>query len=113
MVLVFKSLKGDAPNYISDMFKTNSSVHNRSTRHGNWNLVCPKYVRNNDGGKAFSVDAVKLWNSLPYDVKNKCNVKSFKTSVKTYLMNSYKNIDNFEAILGNSTLWQLFNSIFF
>ena len=102
--MIFKSLKGDVPIYIRDLLKTNSSVHNRSTRHGNLNLVCPKYLRNNDGGKAFSVDAVKLWNSLPHNIKNKPSIKLFKTAVKKYFISSYRNLDNFETILSNSTL---------
>ena len=102
--MIFKSLKGDVPIYIRDLLKTNSSVHNRSTRHGNLNLVCPKYLRNNDGGKAFSVDAVKLWNSLPHNIKNKPSIKLFKTAVKNYFISSYRNLDNFETILSNSTL---------
>lgn len=102
--MIFKSLKGDVPIYIRDLLKTNSSVHNRSTRHGNLNLVCPKYLRNNDGGKAFSVDAVKLWNSLPHDIKNKPSIKLFKTAMKKHFISSYKNLDNFETILSNSTL---------
>ena len=62
------------------------------------------YLRNNDGGKAFSVDAVKLWNSLPHNIKNKPSIKLFKTAVKKYFISSYRNLDNFETILSNSTL---------
>ena len=61
-------------------------------------------VSNNDGGKAFSVDAVKLWNSLPHNIKNKPSIKLFKTAVKKYFISSYRNLDNFETILSNSTL---------
>ena len=40
-VLTHKSLTGNAPSYINDLFVTNFMSHNRSTRHGSINLVCP------------------------------------------------------------------------
>ena len=67
-----------------------------------YNILC-EFTRIFKFVDAF-VDAVKLWNSLPHNIKNKPSIKLFKTAVKKYFISSYRNLDNFETILSNSTL---------
>ncbi|KAK2558860.1 hypothetical protein P5673_018472, partial [Acropora cervicornis] len=44
-------------------------LHTRSRRYSALNLVCPRYNRESEGGRTFSVSATRLWNSLPLDLK--------------------------------------------
>ena len=98
-VLIHKSLNGNAPSYINDLFVTNFTLHNRSTRHGSINLVCPKVQRTCDGGRTFTVSGIKLWNSLPADVRRIDNINNFKSKLRTFFKSAYNDIDNFEAIM--------------
>ena len=36
------------------------------------------------GERAFSVAAPKLWNKLPFSIRNIDNIKNFKEELKTY-----------------------------
>ena len=47
--LAFKLIQGTLPNYLSKPFTVNNRVYTRNTRYANFNLVCPKYVRETEG----------------------------------------------------------------
>ncbi len=54
------------------------------TRHGSINLVCPKFQRTCDGGRTFTVSGIKLWNSLPADIRKTDNINNFKAKLRTF-----------------------------
>jgi hypothetical protein len=97
--LVYKSLHDQAPQYIKNLSKTNNEINGRQTRHGEYNLVCPKYNYATEGGKSVTVSSIKIWNSLPKDIKTKSSINSFKFALKNYFLDSYKDIDRFELLL--------------
>jgi hypothetical protein len=37
---------------LNNLFKTNNEIKGRQTRHGKYNLVCPKYNYATEGGKS-------------------------------------------------------------
>lgn len=49
--LVYKRNNDLTPTYINEMLIRNSDVHTRSTRHSGYNLVCPRYKRESEGGR--------------------------------------------------------------
>ena len=55
--LVFKRLKGEVPSYITNLLMLNSDLHSRKTRYSNFNLVCPRFKYESDGGRSFGVSA--------------------------------------------------------
>ena len=69
--LIFRQITGDSPSYMTDLFVRNSDVHNRASRHGYYNLVCPHYNRETEGGRTFRISGIKLWDSIPIDVLKK------------------------------------------
>ena len=75
--LVYKSLHDQAPQFIKNLFKTNNEINGRQNRHGEYNLVCPKYNYATEGGKSMTVRSIKIWNNLPKDIKTKSSVNSF------------------------------------
>ena len=80
----FKALNGMAPEYISNLLQQHKPV--RSLRSASQNLLSypvPKSVTYGD--RAFSVCAPKLWNSLPYHLRNSNSISSFKSNLKTFL----------------------------
>ena len=58
--LVFKRIQGTLPNYFIKHFTVNNQVHSRDTRYAKFNFVCPKYIRETEGGRYFLVRACKL-----------------------------------------------------
>ena len=58
--------------------KTNSQIHNRSTRFLNLNFHCPVFKKNTEGGQTFSLRMIRNWNKLSADVKKVKNVTSFE-----------------------------------
>ena len=62
---------GITQQYINDLFIKNSDTHNRSTRFCSINLMCPRFKRRTEGGRAFAVRATKEWNKLSVDIKQK------------------------------------------
>ena len=84
LLFVYKSLKGIAPEYISDILTIQKNAHElrSSSKHL---LVIPKARTVTYGERSFIYAAAKLWNSLPEDVKASGTVISFKSSLKTHL----------------------------
>ncbi|KAK2558760.1 hypothetical protein P5673_018969, partial [Acropora cervicornis] len=66
---ILNCLQGNCPSYTYDLLKCNADLHTRSRRYSALNLVCPRYNRESEGGRTFSVSATRLWNSLPLDLK--------------------------------------------
>ena len=62
-ILVFKSLRGLAPDYPAKKFKKRSEIHNKETRNKN-KMDIPGY-RTAADQRTFYCRAVSLWNSLP------------------------------------------------
>ena len=62
--ILYKRLNGFLPNYLNEHIVINNNIHSRNTRYSNFNVICPKYKRETDGGRTFSVSSTKLWNRL-------------------------------------------------
>ena len=64
-----------------------SATHN----HGGYlhllsdtNLLSVPRVRTCFGSRSFSVAAPTIWNSLPFDIRNRCSIASFHRKLKTF-----------------------------
>ena len=66
--------------------KCNADLHTRSGRYSALNLVCPRYNRESEGGRTFSVSATRLWNSLPIDLKKGTCVTSFRKAIYSHFL---------------------------
>ena len=66
--MVFRSLKGDAPSYMNDMFTRVNDSTARSLRNADVNLRLP-LLKSAGGQRLFSYRGAKLWNSLDTEVK--------------------------------------------
>ena len=51
--------------------------HSMNTKSSNSNIVCPRYKREMDGGRALAVTGTKLWNSLPLELRKNVSLKVF------------------------------------
>ena len=82
-VLVFKCLRGFAPDYLAKMFKKRSEIHNKDTRNKN-KMDIPRY-RTAAGQRTFYYRAVSLWNNLPGSLTELANLALFKKELMRHL----------------------------
>ena len=52
-----------------DVLKFNADLHTRTGRYSKLNLACPRFNRETEGGRTFSVSATRLWNQLLTNLK--------------------------------------------
>ena len=84
-VFTYKAINGLAPQYIADLLKPVSEIHNRTLRSSvNGALAVPR-SRSSLFDRSYSYTAPKLWNSIPTQVRNSPSLKSFKDNVKLIL----------------------------
>lgn len=84
LLLVFKSLNGLAPSYLSDMLIEHQPGW--CLRSSNQRLLCiPKSRLICRGDRAFAVAGPRLWNALPLCIRSVSSLFVFKSRLKTYL----------------------------
>ena len=59
------------------------------------NFICPKYKRETEGGRTFSVTTIKLWNSLPLNLRRHLNVRIFKNKYVEILHAHQQSLSHF------------------
>ena len=83
-VLTYKALNKLTPEYISDLLKPVSEVHNRNLRSAsNGSLAVPR-SSTSFFDRSYSATASRLWNSMPIEIITESSLKNFKRSAKTY-----------------------------
>ena len=78
--MVFKSVNGLSPQYLSELFATSSTNACYNLRRTTTDLRLPKKLSSN-GQKSFSFRGAALWNSLPSESKQASNLLTFKKSI--------------------------------
>ena len=79
--VVFNTLNGLAPEYLSDVFIKDPESHMWTLRNTNIDLQVPKKKTNN-GQKCFSFRGVKSLNALPLEIKQTSSLQDFKSKLK-------------------------------
>ena len=89
-ILMFKSIHGIAPTYLSDRVVMNFDVNGYDTRGSDMELYLPT-LRKESYRNSFMYMGGKLWNDLPEFVQNSANIESFKRNYKMskLLINSW------------------------
>ena len=82
LVLTFKCLNDNAPQYMVDKLQKTSSRHSHNTRSHKYSLIIPKTGTN--GQRAFSYLATKYWNELPQNIQSSNSLAVFKFRLKQY-----------------------------
>ena len=91
----YKRVRGDLPSYLKELLKLNGSLHGRNTRYSNYNLLCPSYKRQTEGGRTFAVQTCQTWNSLPLDLRRKESFSSFRHSLWNKIFSEQQSIAHF------------------
>ena len=82
---VFKIKHGLAPDYMSEHFVSQDSVHSHNTRFSKSGCFSVPKVKSH-GFKSFSYNGCKLWNQLPSDIRAITNLSHFKNSIKQHYL---------------------------
>ena len=84
LVLTYRALHGQAPNYLSDL--VSHYLPKRALRSAEQGLlIVPKTKRRTKGDRAFQFVAPSLWNALPLALRSSPSVDIFKKNLKTLL----------------------------
>ena len=79
--MTFKAINGNAPDYISSMFKPVGEVHSRTTRQTCKNdLYLPPRAKLNVYRNTLRYSGALIWNDLPAHVKHVQSVQMFKSN---------------------------------
>ena len=83
LVLTFRALHGQAPEYISVLIQPYSSV--RTLRSSGQNLLMvPRSCFKTRGDRSLEAVAPRLWNELPLSLRSLDSVETFKKHLKTF-----------------------------
>ena len=75
--IVFKSISGLAPTYLSTLFTRNSTRDIVNLRNFETDLLAPR-IKTSNCQKAFSFRGAKVWNGLKHEVKVAPSLSTFK-----------------------------------
>ena len=92
LLMVFKSLNGTAPSYLSELLS--KQEYSRTLRSSSQSLLAvPRSKLKSRGDRAFSVAGPRLWNSLPLQVRSALTLEHFKSLLKTHLFSMAYHLD--------------------
>ena len=95
--IIYKRINETLPIYLNDHIIINNNRHARKTRYANINIVCPKYRRETEGGRTFSVYAEKLWNSVPLDIRKVDSLPCFKNNMISRVFKDQQLLHHFDT----------------
>ena len=84
-LLVFKSLHGLAPPYLSELIQVKSEGRYALRSQDKMLLNVPRTTCKTFGDRSFAVSAPKLWNELPLALRHCQSLVAFKNGLKTFL----------------------------
>lgn len=84
LLIVYKSLKGHGPMYISDLLHI--YVPSRNLRSSSQFLLSEIKSKHSWGDRSFIVSAPRLWNQLPLKIRKTSTLSNFKKSIKSHSM---------------------------
>ena len=96
LVLLFKCIKGNGPDYISDLFEPRILPYN--LRNSDHNLTQPSH-KNRYYHNSFTYKASHLWNQLPSYIKRSTELSEYRKHLRSFNL----------TILYLVLLWSLFS----
>ena len=87
-LMVYKTLNGLAPEYLQNLFTKTSEMHSRNLQSVENDDLRVPFARTNYFLKSFSVEGSKQWNSLPTELRQIQTLQSFKSALRSYLLNT-------------------------
>ena len=114
LLLIYKSLHGLAPSYLSDKLSLRPNKGLQSDNQLLLNVPVSTLRLKFYGDRAFSVAGPTLWNAIPQNIRLGVTLAAFKTNLKTYRFDkAFKVWLCTLSIYFTSDLFLLFTWIFF
>ena len=93
--IMFKRIHGALPSYLNEHISINNSRHSRTTRYSNFNVLCPRYNRETEGGRTFLVTGTEIWNELPLRIRMADSIRCFKHNMWTNIFSQQQFLSHF------------------
>ena len=74
----------------TDLHYTTQTYIVRNTHFNNMNMVCPKYIRESEGGRIFTVRTIKDWNALDVSLRKDKSISTFKCRFYNQILRDQK-----------------------
>ena len=84
-IMCFNSISKCAPSYISDLLEKPTRLRELRSSADSTLLNVPKKKSKTYGERSFSFYGPKLWNGLPRDIRESCNISILKKRLKHFL----------------------------
>ena len=85
--LCFNAINHSTPAYLSDLLQLYSPSRSLRSSADTCLLKLPLYKCKTRGDRAFSYAGPSVWNSLPLHIRNATTIDTFKSALKTHLVN--------------------------
>ena len=95
--IMFKRIHGALPSYLNEHIPINNSRHSRTTRYSNFNVLCPRYNRETEGGRTFLVTGTKIWNEIPLRIRMADSIRCFKHNMWTNIFSQQQFLSHFRV----------------
>ena len=86
LLLTYKALNNEAPSYLRNLLNLHKPIRNLRSSSDTLLLDIPKTRLKSYGDRAFSVGAPRLWNTLPFTLRNSSSTAVFKKKLKTFFL---------------------------
>ena len=83
--ITYSSLFDSGPSYLVDSLEIYTPSRYLRSASDDRKLVLPRIKSTSLGGRSFSYQAPKTWNSLPQSLRHSPSISSFRSNLKTYL----------------------------
>ena len=97
IIIMFKRIHGALPSYLNEHIPINNSRHSRTTRYSNFNVLCPRYNRETEGGRTFLVTGTKIWNEIPLRIRMADSIRCFKHNMWTNIFSQQQFLSHFRV----------------
>ena len=88
-IFVYKQQQKLLPNIFSNYFTQNRNIHRIRTRNCE-SLFLPRYKLKSTQ-KCMKYSGVKIWNSIPQEIRNQPKLHQFKSKFKSHMISEYSN----------------------
>lgn len=87
LILIYKIVNGQAPSYLTQKIKFRSANQNMILR--NANEICPSNMIKYCSQNSLLYRGVKLFNSLPDEIKTEENITKFQSSLRDFIIQNF------------------------
>ena len=97
--MAYKRIMGTCPAYINEQLELNNSQHGRNTQGANLTILPRGYIREKEGGRAFSATTSRCWDHLPLKLRASQSVNTLNNALYKHFKSSQLRDKNFYSFL--------------